>query len=400
LLKEKQIHQKIQFMKMPLIILLISLFFLSCSSKKDETQNTVPADTTYSWEKFSMGADLSYVNELKDYGAEYFDSGLIRDPFAILKSHGTNTVRVRLWHNPQWLLPITGGKLYSDLFDVEKTIKQAKEMGMAIILDIHYSDTWADPSHQETPAAWTGLSLSALKDSVYQYTMSVLNHLKSKSLTPEMVQIGNETNGGMLFPAGQVKNDDWTAFGELLNSGIKAVRDFSAGSSIKPRIILHVAQLQNADWWMTGITQKAKVTNFDILGVSHYSKWSKISRMDVIANTIQDLRSKYGKKVMIVETAYPWTGGNADNYSNKWNPADSVAGYPLTIEGQRLYLTDLTQAVITGGGSGIIYWEPAWITSPMPDKWGVGSSWDNCTLFDFTGNLLPSASYLNTKYNF
>lgn len=389
-------------MKSPVafILLLFLAGFVSC--KEDTTDNSDPASPVppYAWTDFSMGADLSYVNELEDYGANYRDSSQVKDPFLILKSHGCNTVRVRLWHNPQWVGTITGGKLYSDLADVETTIRRAKTLGMAVSLDLHYSDEWADPDHQSTPAAWTGLSLEVLEDSVYQYTHSVLQYLKSKGLTPEMIQVGNETNQGMLWPVGKVQNNDWQPFGKLLNSGIRAVRDFSVSSDIKPKVILHVSQLQNVEWWVQGVMNKGGVTDFDILGISHYAKWSTITSMGQVTSIIRNVITIQRKEVMIVETAYPWTDENADNYNNIISGADSAPGYPVTKEGQLRYMKDLTQAVITAGGTGIHYWEPAWITSSMPDKWGTGSPWDNCTWFDFTGNALPSLGFMDVSYQF
>ena len=122
-----------------------------------------------------------------------------------------------------------------------------------------------------------------------------------------MVQVGNENNNGMLFPQGKLQNGDATAFGTLLNSGIKAVRDFSLTAAVKPQIILHVAQLQDAGWWTKAITA-AGVTDYDILGVSHYSKWSQVNTMQAITDSIRVLVSRYQKKVMVVETGYPWTG--------------------------------------------------------------------------------------------
>lgn len=107
---------------------------------------------TYKWQQFVMGADLSYVNEIEDYGGIYKDNGVKKDPFTIFKKYGNNTVRVRLWHNPQWVATVTGGKLYSDLADVEKTMRRAKAAGMAVNLDLHYADDWADPNQQPTPA--------------------------------------------------------------------------------------------------------------------------------------------------------------------------------------------------------------------------------------------------------
>jgi arabinogalactan endo-1,4-beta-galactosidase len=347
-----------------------------------------------------MGADLSYVNEIEDFGGKYYEGGLAADPFMIFAKHGCNTIRVRLWYNPSWLAGITGGKLYSDLADVEKTIRRAHENKMAVNLDFHYSDTWADPGQQEAPAAWKDLVLTVLSDSVYQYTLRVLQYLGKKGQVPEMVQIGNETNPGMLFPNGKIVNENWSGFATLLKAGIRAVRQFSVISTVKPQIILHVAQFQNAEWWIEGLVNKGKVNDFDILGISHYAKWSTANRMDIIADKISNIRIKYGKKVMIVETAYPWTGLDADGYTNIVSAADSVAGYPLTPEGQLKYLTDLTQTIISSGGSGLHYWEPAWITSSMKDKWGTGSAWDNCTLFDFQGNSLKGMGFMLHSYHF
>jgi len=382
------------------LVILLFPFLASCQPGSVDPPLPENPQPPYAWNQFSMGVDLSYVNEIEAFGGNYSAGGSVGDPFIILKNCGANTVRVRLWHNPTWVSGLTGGKIYSDLADVERTIRRAKNAGMAASLDFHYSDTWADPDHQEAPEAWAGLDLATLKDSVYQYTLKVLQYLESKNLTPEMVQVGNETNNGMVFPQGQVVNDNYVPFGTLLNAGIKAVRDFSKTSAIKPKIILHVAQMQNAEWWIKNVVTKGKVTDFDFLGISHYAKWSTVSRMDVITSIIREIRTTYGKQVMIVETAYPWTGEDADNYKNIVAFTDSVPGYPVSQEGQTKYLHDLTQAVIKGGGMGIHYWEPAWITSRMRDKWGTGSSWDNCTLFGFSGELLPSANNFKAQYQF
>jgi arabinogalactan endo-1,4-beta-galactosidase len=292
---------------------------------------------------------------------------------------------------------LNGGKSYYDLPGVEKIIRRAKEAGMAVNLDIHYSDRWADPQHQETPAAWQKLSLDALRDSVYAYTLSVLRYLDSRALSPEMVQVGNETNAGMCWPLGRVENGNYRNFSVLLNSGIRAVRDFSASASIKPRIILHVAQFQDADAWARGIRQEG-VRDFDILGVSHYTKWSEVKSMKGVSDSVATLVKRYGKDVMVVETAYPWTGDNADAYPNIFSSADTAPGYGITPAEQFRYLRDLTQAVMDGGGKGIQYWEPAWISSGLNDGWNKGSGWDNNTLFDFKGNLLPGADFMKPGY--
>lgn len=373
----------------------------ACNKTDSEVINPVIPTPYYPYTRFVMGADLSYVNQVQDYGGSYKDAGAAADPFSILKNHGCNTVRVRLWHNPQWLAPLNSGRLYSDLYDAEKTIRRAKTLGLAVCLDLHYSDTWADPGNQTTPAAWTGATLPVLKDSVYNYTLRVLNYFKGQSLVPEMIQIGNETNQGMLWPVGKVNGNDFSAFCELLKSGIKAVRDFAVSSTIKPQIILHVAQFQNAAWWAGNVITTGGVNDFDILGISHYSKWSTVNTMTGITNAVSNLKTTYGKKVMIVETAYPFTDQGADTYTNVIAGNDAyVTGYSISPAGQYQYMKDLTQAVITGGGTGVMYWEPAWISSSMHDLWGTGSSWENCTFFDFTGNCLPAASYMNYNYQF
>ena len=389
------------FFLLMIIIVGCSFSLFSCKKSNDNTVVTpIVTKTFYSWNQFVMGADLSYVNQLEDNGAIYKDSGTAKDPFLIFKQHGCNLIRVRLWNNPQWEKPFTSGKLYSDLYDAEKTIRRAKAAGMAVNLDLHYSDSWADPQHQTIPAAWANKSLAILKDSVYNYTLSVLQYLQSKNLIPEMIQIGNETNIGMLWDTGKVVNNNFNAFGQLLNSGIKAVRDFSKTSTIQPKIILHVAQLNNADWFINGLINLGSVTDFDVLGVSHYAPWTGLTAMSQVSTYINNLKTKYNKNIMIVETAYPFTSQYNDSYTNQISGNNSYDGYAVSQQEQFRYMKDLTQQVINGGGIGIMYWEPAWITTTMNDGWGIGSSWENCTLFDFQSNALPAIDYMNQAYKF
>lgn len=355
---------------------------------------------SYKWDKLLLGADLSWTNALEDYGAHYLDSGVAKDPFLIFRQHGANLVRVRLWHTPAWQDSLYGGHRYSDLADAEITLQRARQAGMALLLDLHYSDTWADPAHQEIPAAWKGLPLATLQDSVYQYTLSVLQRLNSKGLVPEIIQLGNEINGGLLFPLGKVVGNDWSGTAALLQSAIHAVRDFSAGSSLKPRIMLHVAQWQNASAWLTGLIQSGHVTDFDIVGVSHYYVWSSVNSMADIADSIRSLKTRFGKAVLIAETAYPWTASGADSYPNIISGSSAVSGYPVSPDGQYQYLHDLTQTVIRGGGMGLIYWEPEWISTSLSDQYGRGSPWENNAFFDFSGNNLPALNFMSDTYSF
>jgi arabinogalactan endo-1,4-beta-galactosidase len=389
---------------MRISFLLFLFTFIACASCKKMNVETPVLNKSkgvfYTPDKFVMGTDLSYVNQVEDYGGVFKDSGQVKDVFKLLKAHGNNLVRVRLWHSPNWTAPLNNGKQYSDLQDVVKTIRRAKSEGMQVNLDLHYSDTWADPASQTTPKAWEGLPLSILKDSVYQYTLKTLVYLKGLNLTPEMIQIGNENNNGMLFPLGKIANNNFQPFTELLKSGIKAVRDFSLTSNIKPQIVLHCAQLQHAEWWTDGVITKGGVTDFDIIGLSHYYKWSTVNDSQSITNMIKKLKSLYNKKVMIVETAFSWTTESSDNYNNIMWSADAINGYSISQDGQLRYMRDFTQAVIAGGGTGIQYWEPCWISTSMKDLWGTGSSWENNTLFDFKGNALPALEYMTYSYQF
>jgi arabinogalactan endo-1,4-beta-galactosidase len=389
-------------MKSILVFTFLSLlFFLSCDDKEKTIVTPEEKEKkAYPVTQFIMGSDLSYANVMEEYGAKYKDSNSVKDVYEIFKNHGNNLVRIRLWHNPQWQIAVNGSIKYSNLKDVEKSIKRAKEKGMAVLLDFHYSDDWADPARQDIPVAWKGSNINVMKDSLYNYTLHTLMYLSSKNLTPEYVQIGNENNEGMLWPTGKVINNDFNNFGGFLKSGINAVRKFSETSDIKPKIILHVAQLQNAEWWADGVINKAGVTDFDMIGLSHYFKWSEVKTMTEIKSIIASLYSKYKKDIVIVETAFPWTNQNADSYQNIFSGTESPLGYTVSKDDQLRYMKDLTQTVIDGGGKGIIYWEPSWISTTFKDRWGSGSSWENNAFFDFNGNVLPAIDYMNAEYKF
>ncbi len=396
---------------------LIALLFyisLSCKDKNvstedDPTSDPKPKYHLFTSDEFAMGVDLSYVNQIEDHGGVYRDSPKVRDPIQIMKGHGANMVRVRLWHNPTWVRDVYGNvqtPLYSGFADVLKTIQRAKALGLAVNLDLHYSDTWADPGNQKPPVAWENItSLQVLKDSVYNYTFSVLSKLNAKGLMPEMVQIGNETNCGMMigtktgFPNLDGCNNHWQELGAVINSGIKAVRDVSAQSTIKTKIALHVADPKNVDWWFGKITTSAAVIDFDIIGMSYYPIWHTTVAFSNLPALITNLKNTYNKRVMIMETAYPWTKEAYDSYNNAFGAQAPLTGYPFTKEGQAKFLVDLTKNVFNAGGSGVMYSEPAWISSQMKNLWGIVSSWENCTFFNFSGNTLPSIDYLRYSYN-
>ena len=284
--------------------------------------------------------------------------------------------------------------------DVAKTIRDSKKAGMKILLDLHYSDNWADPHKQETPAAWKGLPLAVLSDSIYQYTYKYLMYLQSQDLVPEYIQIGNENNGGMCYPAGQIVNGNYKNFCTLLAAGSKAIRDFSKQSVIKPKILIHVAQFQDAKAWIEGVLQSGIAVDYDILGLSHYYKWSTVNEPEKIKSSIRELITITKKDLWVVETAFPWTTQNKDNYQNILSDEGIPAGYTATRESQNKYLQDLTQLIIDGGGKGIIYWEPAWISSSLRDQWNTGSAWENAAYFDYSNKAHSTLKFMRHPYAF
>jgi len=392
---------------------LIILLLLALSCKKNTVPLPVDQKPTYHLftpDVFAMGVDLSYANQIEDHGGVYRDSSAVRDLFRIMKDHGANMVRVRLWNNPQWVKTVYGSNqtpLYSGFDDVLKTIQRAKTLGLAVNLTFHYSDSWADPSNQKPPVAWENItSLQVLKDSIYNYTYLVLSKLNAKGLLPEMVQIGNETNCGLMmtgikpgFPILDGCNNHWQDLGSVINSAIKAVRDVSSQSTIKTKIALHVSDPKNVDWWFGQITTSGAVSDFDIVGMSYYPLWHTTIAFNDMPALITKLKNSYNKKVMILETAYPWTANYFDSYNNQFGSQTPLTGYAFTKEGQAKFLIDLTQKMITAGGSGVMYWEPDWISSQMKDQWGTGSSMENCAFFDFNGNTLSSIDYMRYLYN-
>jgi arabinogalactan endo-1,4-beta-galactosidase len=331
-----------------------------------------------------LGVDISYANEMDDCGAVYKAGGKTVDQFQFFKSAGANVARIRIWNDPDWTK-------YSNLADVKRSIRRAKQAGMQVLLDFHYSDDWADGDKQIAPEAWAKLSTPDQAKALYAFTHDTLVELNRESLMPELVQVGNETNGEIASSLAKAKEPiHWDRNALLFNAGIKAVRDAGKETGKPPRVMLHIAQPENVEPWFAAAT-KAGVTDYDIIGISYYSKWSKRS-MAELGQTINRLRHTYAADVLVVETAYPFTTENADTSPNLLGEDSLIAGYPATPAGQKKYLVDLTQLVLSSGGTGVFYWEPSWLsTKTCGTRWGKGSNWENAAVFDFKGQDNGSA---------
>lgn len=337
-----------------------------------------------------LGGDLSYVNEVEDAGATYQHNKTPIDPYVLFGEKGCNLVRLRLWHTPSI-------NRYSGLEDVKKSIKRAKAAKMKVLLDFHYSDIWADPGRQDIPKAWSTITdQNILGDSLYGYTLNTLLSLNKEGLLPEMVQVGNEINSEILQPQGKAKPAiDWKRNAFLLNKGIAAVREASSKSGKKIEVMLHIAQPENAIKWFTDASANG-IEPYDWIGISYYPLWSTVKFKD-LPYFINNLVTTHKKQLMVVETAYPHTLANADPANNILDDKALVPGYPATPAGQKQYMIDLVKLVIQGGGAGLVYWEPAWISSSARTPWGQGSHWDNATFFDAANKneALPVFDFFN-----
>jgi arabinogalactan endo-1,4-beta-galactosidase len=365
-----------------LLIITTSLSLLGCNAVSKKAPSSV-----------YLGADLSYVNEVEDCGAQFQNQGKVIEPFKFFADNGANIVRLRLWHNPAWTS-------YGNLTDVKKSIARAKSNNMTVLLDFHYSDNWADPAHQIIPSAWSGITnTEILGDSLYNYTYAVLKELKSENLLPEMVQVGNETNSEILMELETAKNGptDWVRNASLLSKGLKAVKDFNKKEHANIESMLHVAQPDNAkNWFKNAAVQQLE--DYDWIGLSYYPNWSEFD-LDSLKGSISYLKQTHKKKVMVVEAGYPYSNKNYDGAGNVLGEGAALAGYPISPEGQLSFMVDLTDAVIKGGGAGVVYWEAAWVSSPCKTQWGTGSHWENAAFFDAGNNneALPVFQFFQHK---
>lgn len=358
---------------------------------------------------FIMGADVSMLGQLESLGAVFSDEqGKTADCLAILKSGGINWIRLRIWNDPVNREDVVdGGRVLSragdpvgggndDLAAYIRIAKRAKKLGLKVLADFHYSDFWADPSKQNMPFAWKGLSLDALKTAVYDFTRSSLTSMRAAGAAPDMVQIGNEVDGGFLWPVGKLwQSGEETVGGQegfvaLLKEAIRAVRE----SDRRIRIMIHASNGGDNALFRKLFDPLVKAgVDFDVIGLSFYPYWhGKIA--DLVAN-MADLETRYGKQLIVAETAYAWTLDNGDSLGNSFGPgSDRLGGYKATVQGQATAIRDIIAAVAgtpRSLGIGIFYWEPDWI--PMAGagwRTGDGESWENQALFDFHGKALPS----------
>ncbi|MGB7539656.1 MAG: glycosyl hydrolase 53 family protein, partial [Anaerolineales bacterium] len=298
-------------------------------------------------------------------------------------------------------LPLGGGN--NDLVKTVAIARRAKALGLKFFLDFHYSDWWADPSKQNKTKAWADLHGEALTAAVYDYTANVLRTLAKAGAMPDMVELGNEINGGILWPDGGTGGPASEGFGgydglaNLLAAGAKAVRDVdpnSGNAARRARIVLHLADGgDNALYKRVFDELTKRNVDFDVIGLSYYSYWH--GTLNAFRNNMNDISARYGKDVVVAEAAYAWTLEDADSAPNLFKEGEQKpGGYKATLLGQATAIRDVIDAVNKvpkGRGLGIFYWEPEWYAVPGAGwQTGEGDAWDNQALFDSKGNALPS----------
>jgi arabinogalactan endo-1,4-beta-galactosidase len=332
------------------------------------------------------GADLSFEPQEEAAGARFTDDGVPGSALSILDRHGLNYVRLRLWVNP----PAGYSNLTSDL----RMAKRIVAAGDKLYLDIHYSDFWADPQHQDTPAAWQGQDLSQLTATVRGYTQQVISAFAAQRTPVDMVSIGNEIRNGMLWPVGQVDwtaNTGWDNLTTLLTAGVAGAR---AGNPAKHQLLVMLHFDQGGDNTDSRTFYDHMVSAgvpFDVIGLSYYPFFH--GTLSQMRTNVDDLAVRYGRPIVIAESQYPWTLAGGDSTGNfVWQASQLSSGYPASPGGQLSFYNDLLSIlgqVPDHRALGLFYWEPEWIPGVgwEPD---AGTPNDNLTLFSFTGQALPS----------
>ncbi|WP_318842125.1 glycoside hydrolase family 53 protein [Streptomyces marincola] len=333
------------------------------------------------------GVDLSSVPKAEDLGAVFrYADGTVGDPVRILRDGGANWVRLKVW--------VDSPDGYHGTAQVLTMARRAHALGMRLLVDFHYSDSWADPGQQRKPAAWTGLRGSALEQALYDHTSDVLGALRAQGTPAAMAQTGNEINHGLLWPEGST--DDWNALAGLLRAGSRAVADASPGTEVA----LHLAEGGDNGgtvWWFDQAV--ARGVPFDVIALSFYVYWH--GTLDDLGANLADAAARYGKDVVLAETAYPFTLRDADGHPNLIGDTGQLPpAFPPTPQGQAAWLdavSGVVGAVPGGRGRGLFYWEPAWIATRGngwdPADPASGNAWENQALFDFTGRALPAARW-------
>lgn len=401
----------------------IALFlFLSpaCSAPSESTDETLGLNAD-----FMRGFDASMVSQLEEYGSSFYnENGAKEDIFKILKAHGVNWIRLRIWNAPQDSTP--GQNNYERTLAMAKRIKKND---LNFLLDFHYSDSWADPAKQSLPAEWDNVSsIEELCSKVSEYTKKILTDLKSQGCAPDMVQLGNEINSGMFLTKSDVTTASsidcysWTGHTDGNKNLLKVLQSASSAvseidSSIKKMIHLASSKGDNFDWWFKNL-QNLKDVDYDYIGLSYYP-FEEHGTLKQLRENIAYLKKTYKKQVLVVETSWAWSMeayGDSTNNIVWYEPAGIQASKNLvdnkstqlknlktqtysgkkcvqaSVQNQATVVKAIMEATSNAGGCGIFYWGGDWIPNSK-----IQDTWENQTLFDLEGKALESLNVFLTE---
>jgi arabinogalactan endo-1,4-beta-galactosidase len=295
-------------------------------------QNT--QNYTFSTKPISKGADISWMTEMQSNGFSWKDNnGVSKQLLPLLKEYDLDAVRLRVWVNPD----VSEANGWCDIDDLVAKAEIAKAAGLEVMICIHYSDHWADPGKQTKPTAWTNFTVSQLETAVANHTTDILNALSAKGITPKWVQIGNETNDGMLWNSGKASTGGFGNYAKFLNAGTNAVKTFN--NSIKT--VLHIANGNNNNlfrWNINGLLNNGLVfSRFDIIGMSLYPEENNwVSMVNDTYTNMLDMKTRYAKDVMMVEIGF---SSNRPSVSHQ-------------------FITYMIEKTKLANGLGVFYWEP------------------------------------------
>lgn len=378
---------------------------------------------------FIKGVDVSSYVSLIDSGAVFrdWDGNVIDDLtfFKQLKEAGVNYIRIRVWNNPYDSEGNGYGGGNNDLEKAKVIGKFATDAGMKVLIDFHYSDFWADPAKQKAPKAWENYTVGQKETAVKEFTKESLETLINNGVDVGMVQVGNETTGGICG------EKSWDNMAKIFNAGSAAVREVASTSGKEIMVALHFTNPEKSGHY-ADIAKNLSDMNvdYDIFASSYYPFWHGTT--ENLTGVLGDIATKYNKKVMVAETSWATTLEDGDGHDNTVREGSNDIGmpYPFTVQGQANEIRSVMEAVskIGEAGIGVMYWEPAWIPVKIYDndaadasdvlaankkaweeygsgwassyageydpddagKWFGGSAVDNQALFDFSGKPLAS----------
>ena len=365
-----------------------------------------------------LGIDASTYLEVCERGAVFLDGDVRIDPLDAFAANGVDYMRIRVWNNPN---SPDGEPYLAGNCDLEHFIrlgKLAKSKGYRLLMDLHYSDFWADPGKQFPPKAWTDYDEDALVNAVYEFTRACLQSACDAGVVPGMIQVGNEITNGILWPIGKLVSEEgergnYRTFCRLIDAGCRACREVTP----EAKIILHLERSNDQQVYLEFFSNMRDAgIDYDIIGASYYPYWH--GTPDELFENLDQCRC-FGKERMIMELAYGFTtepyllngtpcrlvinsdNGNVPGVSEK---------YPITPDGQEAFIRDFLASARRHGISGVFYWEPLWLpgegicwASEAGQKYiheegkSTSNEWANQCLFDYSGQMLPAFSVYSTQ---